>query len=196
MIAREKRSLHVQAIRLAAFVSLAAGLGACQKDDNQQADESTIEAGANNSEMLTSAIAKIGDLSTSSKLIGVAQLGPAIDGKGSYTLFLPVDEAWTSLATTERAAIESAENRPQLIAVLRQHISPGFVLATDLEKGLSRKNGEVTLTTMGATPITLHKDGETIMLGKSKEAPRIVGAPIVAGNDVIYRIDRLIPPPD
>lgn len=48
---------------------------------------------------------------------------------------------------------------------------------------------------MGAAPIALHRDGEDITLGQGKDAPKIVGAPIIAGNDVVYRIDRLIPPP-
>jgi len=49
---------------------------------------------------------------------------------------------------------------------------------------------------MGVAPITLYRDGTTITIGQGNEAPRIVGAPIVAGNDVVYRIDRLIPPPE
>ena len=149
-----------------------------------------------NSEMLTTELGNIDDLSISAKLIDSAQLGSALDGQGSYTVFLPVDDAWKSLNADELQSIESTENRPQLIAVLRQHIAPGYVLATDLEKGLSDKNGSVTISTMGAMPITLYRDGETIALGQGKDAPRIVGAPVVAGNDVIYRIDRLIPPPD
>lgn len=195
MMPRVNQSSRLGAIKLAALITLAASLGACQNDGNQAADQTEIKGSANDSEVLTTAIGKISDLSISTKLIGAAQLGPALDGKGSYTLFLPVDDAWTSLKATERQAIESAENRPQLIAVLRQHIAPGYVLATDLEKGLSRKDGVVTLTTMGAMPISLYRNGETITLGQSKAAPRIVGAPVVAGNDVIYRIDRLIPPP-
>ena len=133
--------------------------------------------------------------SISSKLISTAQLGTALDGQGSYTVFLPVDDAWKAVEAADRAAIESEENRPQLVALLRQHIAPGYVVAADLDKGLSNKNGTVSLTTMGAAPIALHRDGESITLGQGKDAPKIVGAPIVAGNDVVYRIDRLIPPP-
>lgn len=176
-------------------VALAAMLGACQDNDQQAADNAGVDASAD-SKMVTTAIGDAADLSISAKLIGTAQLGTALDGEGSYTVFLPVDDAWKSLETAERQAIESAENRPQLISVLRQHIAPGYVLESDLEKGLSEKDGSVTLTTMGAMPITLQRDGQTITLGQGKEAPRIVGAPIVAGNDVVYRIDRLIPPPE
>lgn len=176
-------------------IALAAMLGSCQDNDKQAADNGSVDARAN-SEMVTEAIGNNADLSISTRLIGAAQLGAALDGEGSYTVFLPIDGAWASLDEAERQAIESIENRPQLIAVLRQHIAPGYVLASDLEKGLSDKNGSVKLATMGATPITLYRDGKTITIGQGKGAPRIVGSPIVAGNDVVYRIDRLIPPPE
>lgn len=171
-------------------------LGACQGGDTDAA-AGAKEGGASGSDgtVLTSAIGDTPELSISSKLIGTAQLGTALDGQGSYTVFLPVDDAWKAIEAADREAIESEENRPQLVALLRQHIAPGYVVAADLDKGLSSKNGTVTLTTMGAAPIALYRDGENITLGQGKDAPKIVGAPIVAGNDVVYRIDRLIPPP-
>lgn len=169
-------------------------LGACQGGDNDTA-ASTKDGAGSDGTVLTSAISGTPELSISSKLIGTAELGTALDGQGSYTVFLPVDDAWKAVEAADRAAIENEDNRPQLVALLRQHISPGYVVAADLDKGLSNKSGTVTLTTMGAAPIALHRDGENITLGKGKDAPKIVGAPIVAGNDVVYRIDRLIPPP-
>ena len=186
---------HASPLRkLSAIVAAVTILGACQGGDTDAAAD-TKNASGSDGTVLTSAIGDTPDLSISSKLIGAAQLGTALDGQGSYTVFLPVDDAWKAVEATDRAAIESEENRPQLVAMLRQHIAPGYVVAADLDKGLSNKNGSVTLTTMGAAPIALHRDGENITLGKGKDAPKIVGAPIVAGNDVVYRIDRLIPPP-
>jgi uncharacterized surface protein with fasciclin (FAS1) repeats len=192
---RANKSCRAAVQKLSIVIALTAMLGACQDKDKNTAENVDISA-STNSKMLTTALGNIADLSISAKLIETAQLGPALDGEGSYTVFLPVDDAWTSLDAAELEAIKSTENRPQLIAVLRQHIAPGYVLSADLEKGLSEKNGSVTVTTMGAMPITLHRDGETITLGQGKDAPRIVGSPVVAGNDVIYRIDRLIPPPN
>jgi uncharacterized surface protein with fasciclin (FAS1) repeats len=192
---RANKSCRAAVQKLSIVIALTAMLGACQDNDKNTAENVDISA-STNSKMLTTALGNIADLSISAKLIETAQLGPALDGEGSYTVFLPVDDAWTSLDAAELEAIKSTENRPQLIAVLRQHIAPGYVLSADLEKGLSEKNGSVTFTTMGAMPITLHRDGETITLGQGKDAPRIVGSPVVAGNDVIYRIDRLIPPPN
>ena len=187
--------LHRSAVqKLSIVIALAVAVGGCQDGGTDNAENGVVETNAN-SNTLTAALSNNSDLSISAKFIGAAQLGPALDGEGSYTVFLPVDNAWTSLDVAKRQAIESVENRPQLVAVLKQHIASGYVLSADLERGLSENDGSVTLTTMGSMPITLRRDGKAIKLGQGKDAPRIVGQPIVAGNDVIYRIDRLIPPP-
>jgi uncharacterized surface protein with fasciclin (FAS1) repeats len=186
------KSCRAAVQKLSIAIALTAMLGACQdKQDSSETGGVTAD-----SELLTTALGNIGDLSISTRLIDKAELGPALDGAGSYTVFLPVDDAWTSLDAAEREAIESTESRPQLLAVLRQHVAPGHILTTDLEKGLSEKDGSATVSTMGVMPISLRRDGESITLGQGKDAPRIVGSPVIAGNDVIYRIDRLIPPPD
>lgn len=181
-------------LKLSIVIALAVMVSGCQDGGTDLGKNGAVKTSAS-SETFSGALGNNADLSTSAKLIDSAQLGTAIDGEGSYTVFLPTNKAWESLDTAERQTIESEESRPQLIAVLRQHIAPGYVLAADLERGLSKKDGSVTLSTMGAMPITLHRDGKTIMLGQGNDVPRIVGFPIVAGNDVIYRIDRLIPPP-
>ena len=186
--------VRLSALKTSIVIALAVAISGCQKSETDDAQNGAVEARASNA-TFTDALRNNADLSTSAKLIDTAQLGTAVDGEGSYTVFLPVNDAWASLAAAEREAIETEENRPQLIAVLRQHIAPGYVLAADLERGLSEKDGSVTLNTMGAMPVTLRRDGERIMLGEGTAAPRIIGVPIVAGNDVIYRIDRLIPPP-
>ena len=180
--------------RLPVVIALALAMTGCQDSGTDNTEDVVADTNANN-KTLTAALSNNADLSISARLVGAAQLGQALDGKGSYTVFLPVDDAWKSLDADEREAIETTENRPQLIAVLRQHIAPGYVLASDLERGFSKKDGAITLSTMGSTPITLHRDGEEITLGQGKDSPRIIGSPIVAGNDVVYRIDRLIPPP-
>jgi len=79
--------------------------------------------------------------------------------------------------------------------LLRQHIAPGYAIASDLERVLSENDGAVTLITIRAAPLALCCDGEAITLGKGSNAPRIAGTPIIAGNDVIYCVDGIIPPP-
>jgi len=183
-------------IIVAAAVALAGMTGACQDKANQAEENTSRDVAETQSEALTGAMSKADDLSISTRLLTTARLGTALDGTASYTVFAPVDAAWSALDATEIQSLESEESRPQLIAVLRQHIAPGQVLAADIDQALAGEKSSVTLTTMGAKPITLRRNGQSIVLGEGEGAPRIVGAPIVAGNDLIYRIDGLIPPPN
>ena len=182
-------------ITSAVLMALAGMVAACQDREAQPTNEASPEVSETRGDALKVAMGNAGDLTVSTQLLAMSQLETALDGKGSYTVFAPVDAAWSSLGAAELQSLESAESRPQLVAVWRQHIAPGYVLAFDLDEGLARNNGSVTLATMGARPITLKRDDKAIVLGEGENAPQIIGAPIVSGNVVIYRIDKLIPPP-
>ena len=90
--------------------------------------------------------------------------------------------------------LENAQGRPQLIALLRQHIAPGYIMPADINRGLARKGSANQLATVGAAPISLRKDGGNLLLGNDAYAPRVVGDPLLATNGVVYRIDRVLPP--
>ncbi len=163
----------------------------------QAQDPVSGEAGASTEfQSVSEALSGTSDLSISSRLINSGQLGQALDGEGSYTIFIPVDEAWSALESDQIQSLETAEGRPQLVAVLLQHIAPGAMLEADIDQALERSGGMLTLATMGAGPITLRRDEQAVRIGGEEGSPRIVGSPILAGNDVIYRIDSLIPPPE
>ncbi len=164
----------------------------CQGEETQTAEVEAVTP----AESVTAALGSASDLSTSLRMINAAGLGQALDGEGSYTIFLPVDEAWSAQPSEETQSLETSEGRPQLVAVLRQHIAPGTVLQADMDAALERSGGTLDLATMGAGPIALRRDEQAIFIGQEADGPKIIGAPIIAGNDVIYRIDQLIPPPE
>ena len=66
-------------------------LGACQGGDADTAANAKDGGGSgSDGTVLTSAIGDTPELSVSSKLIAAAQLGTALDGQGSYTVFFPL----------------------------------------------------------------------------------------------------------
>jgi len=83
----------------------------------------------------------------------------------------------------------------QLLALVSQHLSPGYVARADIDQGIERANGTVRLASLGGQPLTLTRSGDTIRLGSGDDAPKLVGEPIVARNGVIYPIDRVLPAP-
>ena len=171
-------------------------LAACDKAAEAEGTTSAqggAQASAN--EDLFNVLDDTSDLSTAAKLMKEAGLEKALEGVGSYTVFAPTDEAIAALPEGERKALESDEGRPQLLALVSQHLAPGYISRKDLDDGLARAKGAVRLASTGTAPIEVRKAGNDVRLGEGDDAPKIVGEPLMARNGVIYRIDRVLPPP-
>lgn len=132
-------------------------------------------------------------LSTSAQMLKRAGFDQMLKGPGSYTIFAPSDDAFSALTEEERKTLESEEGRPQLVALLRQHMAPGYLGSDDLAKALD--SGSNQIASLGTAPIPLRKDGNSIRVGSGRNAPRISGEPVVIGNSIVHRIDGVIPPP-
>lgn len=174
----------------------ALGLGACGK--SADASGSAVDAGATAAaadSQLMQALDKADGLGATARLVKAAGLDQTFAGVGSYTIFAPTDAAIAALPAADRTALESPAGRVQLIALLSSHVSPGYIAQSDLDDALARAGGSMNLASVGAAPIKLRKDGAIIRLGGGAETARIVGAPIVASNGVIYPIDRVLPTP-
>lgn len=134
-------------------------------------------------------------LTTAAGLVEKAQLKEMLEGPGSYTLFAPSDEAFAAIPEDQRKVLESDEGRPQLVALLRQHMAPGYFTAEDISKAIESNEGRVELASLGTAPIAVRVDGATLVLGEGEEAPRVAGQTVRVGNSIVHRIDRFLPPP-
>jgi uncharacterized surface protein with fasciclin (FAS1) repeats len=176
----------------AAFLAMA--VAACDGGTTKETANENAAAPVDGEATLAAALGGAGDLATASRLIESAGLERALEGQASYTFFAPVDGAFEALPAEQMRSFEGEEGRPQLIALLNQHLVPGHVAAEDLRAGL--KGGrEAAMATMGTAPIHFVERDGMIRLGTGEDAPRIVGEPLAARNGVIYRIDKLVPPP-
>lgn len=174
----------------------ALGLGACDKSDDASPAAADASSAATTAGLpLAQTLDDADDLSATAELVKAAGLDKTFGGVGSYTLFAPTNAAIAALPEAERKALESPDGRVQLIALLSSHVSPGYIGRTDLDAALARAGGSMTLASVGAAPIQLHKDGDAITLGDGDSAARVVGAPITASNGVIYAIDKVLPVP-
>lgn len=142
-----------------------------------------------------SAVEEADGLSTAGRLLKSAGLEKVLTGPGSYTVFAPSDDAFAALPEDQRKLLESEEGRPQLLALLRQHITPGYVTPGDFSTAVARSGPRVEIASLGAGPIVVRQQGETVLLGEGDGAARIVGDSVPVGNSIVYRIDRVLPPP-
>lgn len=133
-------------------------------------------------------------LSTAADLVEKAQLKEMLEGPGSYTLFAPSNQAFEAVPEDQRKALESDEGRPQLVALLRQHMASGYFTVEDMSKAVESGQGRVELASLGVAPIPVRTEGGALVLGQGDGAARIVGQPVTVGNSIVYRIDKLLPP--
>ena len=168
------------------------GLSACEKvPDASQAETPAQKADLAN---LVETLGKADNLSDARDLIKEAGLDDALEGPAPYTLFLPSNEALGAINKDELSRLKSKDGRPELIALLRYHIAPGVLAQQDLANAISNGGGSVTIANVGGSDLEFSQQGQRIGIGKGDQAALLTGAPLVAGNGVIYTVDRLIVP--
>ncbi len=115
--------------------------------------------------------------------VTAAELVETLSGKGPFTVFAPLDEAFAALpAGTVESLIEPA-NKAKLQGILTYHVVAGKVLSTDLTDGMKAK-------TVNGAEITIHlKDGKVLI-----NDAEVVVADVIADNGVIHVINKVIMP--
>ncbi len=126
---------------------------------------------------------KHGSFKTLVAAVTAAELGETLSGKGPFTVFAPLDEAFAALpAGTVESLIEPA-NKAKLQGILTYHVVAGKVMSTDLSDGMKAK-------TVNGAEITIHlKDGKVLI-----NDAEVVVANVETDNGVIHVINKVILP--
>lgn len=177
----------VKAAALAAAVLI---LQACS-EDAAEGDEKTATVAS--SETLASVIADDGDLSVVSGVLGDAGLAPVFDGAAAYTLFAPQDAAFDKLGEAGKD-LRTAEQRPAMVAILRDHIVPGYLTPADIENAIKlADDGSVEMRTMGDHTLTFTSEGDTITVtGEDGVSATFAGDALRASNGVAIPLDAVL----
>ena len=134
-----------------------------------------------------------GSFTTLVKLVTAADLGEALSGPGSFTLFAPTDAAFEAVAADLGVNLDDLLNTlatdPALLKdVLLYHVVSGKVPAADVV-GL---NGQ-DVTTLSGESWTVVVDGENVTIkdGYGRVA-NVVDVDLAASNGVIHVVDRVL----
>jgi uncharacterized surface protein with fasciclin (FAS1) repeats len=182
-------------------------VGAACGDDDDSADEApaTTEGGAG--EDTTSGMSDAGEGSTSEQpatvvdvaasdesfstlvtAVDAAGLTGTLSGDGPFTVFAPVNDAFTALPAGTVDTLLAPENQAQLTSVLTYHVVPSKVLSSDLSDGM-------TVTTFQGQPLTVGVQGDTVTLtDASGNTASVIQADVEAGNGVVHVIDHVLLP--
>jgi uncharacterized surface protein with fasciclin (FAS1) repeats len=172
----------------AAFGALAGALLLAACSDKAGKDTTTQPS----SETLAAVVSQADDLSTVSDTLKDAGLAQVLDGVAAYTLLAPRDTAFTSLGEAGEA-LRSAEQRPAMVAVLREHIVPGYLTPADIAKAIKADDdGKVEMRTMAGHTLTFASDGGTVTAtGENGATVRLAADALLASNGVAIPVDGL-----
>ena len=164
-------------------------LAACSDGADKAGDETGPEPSA---ETLAVMVAQTDDLSAVSATLKDAGLAQVFDGTGAYTLLAPQDAAFEKLGAAGET-LRSPEQRPAMVAVLRDHMIPGYLTPADIKKAIELDDdGKVTMRTMAGHTLTFTETGDTLTAtGEDGTAIRVAGDALLASNGVAIPVDGL-----
>lgn len=145
---------------------------------------------------LASAIAANENLSTMADALIESDLNSVFDGPGAYTVLAPDDNAFAGLGGAAEYLM-SEEQRPVLIALLRNHIVPGQIDLDSVRSAIASTGGPVEMTTLGEGAVSFAMEGDTLTVsGDDGQRATIEAADIViASNGVVLPVDDILRSP-
>lgn len=161
---------------------------------DEEAPATKIGTTDEGTQTLAAALGSHDDLGTLRKAIDQSELGGVFDGPASYTILAPDDAAFAALGDDGTALLED-EERPILVAILRDHLLPGHLTPEVIGESIERNGGPVTMTSLGDSKITFAKSGDDITAStEDGTTARIAGNAIAANNGVVIPVDAVLLP--
>ncbi len=157
-------------------------------------DETADEAGSlapsdPSTQSIAALIAEADELSMVEQLVEDAGLAQAFDGMAAYTVLAPTDDAMAALGDD----FTGEEARPALIAVLRDHIVPGYLTSADITAAIESSGGPVEMQTMGTGTLTFAMDGDSLTVSSDGgTASAVIGEEMLGANGVVLPVEVVL----
>ena len=110
-------------------------------------------------------------------------LNKNLEGKGPFTIFAPLDDAFAAISAQTYYGLLREENKQKLANILGRHVFSRKITSSDI-------NGEIKLKAINGEEITIKKVNEIVYINEAE----VVTADIEAPNGVIHFINRVLQP--
>lgn len=126
--------------------------------------------------------------------VKAAGLVDTLEGKGPFTVFAPVNAAFSALPPGTVDTLLKPENKAALAKVLTYHVVPGRYTSVDLDKLIRKGNGTATLKTASGGTLTFTKNGarNITVQDETGAVADITIYDVLQSNGVIYSVDRVL----
>jgi len=164
-------------------------LPGCSKESDDKGDA----AAEVSNQTLAQEISDANNLSVVSGALGDAGLSAVFDSAAAYTIFTPQDSAFDALGDTGQQLRDPAQ-RPALIAILRDHIVPGYLTPEDISNAIDvAADKRVKMRTMGGHTLTFTSNGDTVTVtNEDGSSARFAGNALRASNGVAIPLDGVL----
>ncbi|WP_339662615.1 fasciclin domain-containing protein [uncultured Polaribacter sp.] len=135
------------------------------------------------------------NFSTLVAAVKAANLVEVLSSEGPFTVFAPVNDAFSKLPEGTVASLLKPENKDLLTAILTYHVVAGKFVAKDVIKAINDNNGKFVIKTVQGGILTASlKDGKVILTDVKGNISTIVITDVEASNGVIHAIDSVVMP--
>lgn len=168
--------------------ALLVGLAACKEtkspdtEGNADADMATVLEDTDGMASIALALNETG-------------LDAPFEGAASYTLLAP-DDAWFERIEESSPGLMTNEGRPALVALLRDHIIPGYITPEDIAQAIAASsNGTVTMRSMGDTELVFDKNENGLRVtGEDGVTVNLDETALQAGSSIAIPVDGALKP--
>lgn len=159
-------------------------LGACGSETTEGVAPGEVSA-----QTLATVIEGDADLSIVAGILEDSGLQAVFDGNAPYTVFAPTDEAFAELDLP----LDDPDTAAARVAILREHIVPGFLTMEDITAAIDSAGGSVEMQTMGSNTLTFSGNVDELIIASSDgRQARVVDAGLSGANGTVFPIDALL----
>ncbi len=135
------------------------------------------------------------NFSTLVAAVTAADLVSTLSSEGPFTVFAPVNDAFSKLPEGTVETLLKPENKETLTGILTYHVVSGKFEAAAVIDAINSNDGKFTVTTVQGNAIDLSlADGKVVLTDAKGGTATVVIADVAASNGVIHAIDSVIMP--
>jgi len=126
--------------------------------------------------------------------VKAAGLVDALSGKGPFTVFAPVNAAFTALPAGTVETLLKPENKDQLTKILTAHVVAGDITAEDLMTKGKDKNGYAMKTLSGDVLVAFNRGGYVYIVDENGGSAKVTISDVNQSNGVIHVVNKVLLP--
>lgn len=135
------------------------------------------------------------NFSTLVAAVKAADLVSTLNSEGPFTVFAPVNDAFSKLPEGTVANLLKPENKKLLTSILTYHVVAGEFKAKDVLKAIKDNYGKFVIKTVQGGQLTASlKDGKVILTDEKGNSSTVILTDVAASNGVIHAIDSVVMP--